>query len=135
MSRPDNFVFFVLLSMIISAACANFSGAEDPSDSDMPRAKSRQGRQVRKSISFLCALCVPFDMAQDMLCARYSESDRCAKRTLRNLVFSYLCAFASLREIIRFLHLRFLRPLRLIFRFRILFGCGRPAGDERHLSR
>src|SRR3989337_2988698 len=39
-------------------------------------APRRQGRQVRKSISFLCALCV--------LCGRYSETDRCAKRTLRN---------------------------------------------------
>ena len=55
----------VLLSMKVFPACANFLRAEDPSDSDMPRAKSRQGRQVRKSISFLCALCV--------LCARYSK--------------------------------------------------------------
>ena len=35
-----NFVPVVLLSMIIPAACANFWGAEDPSDSDMPRAKN-----------------------------------------------------------------------------------------------
>jgi len=32
---------------------------------------------------FLCDFCVPFDVAQDMLCARYSETHRCAKRTLR----------------------------------------------------
>ena len=25
----------------------------------------------------------PFDLAQDMLCGRYSETDRCTKRTLR----------------------------------------------------
>jgi hypothetical protein len=30
----------VLLSMTISAACANFPGTEDPSDSDVPRAKT-----------------------------------------------------------------------------------------------
>ena len=34
------FVYFALLSMIIPAACANFLGAEDLSDSDMPRAKN-----------------------------------------------------------------------------------------------
>jgi hypothetical protein len=26
----------------------------------------------------------PFDVAQDMLCVRYSETDRCAKRTYEN---------------------------------------------------
>ena len=36
--RP-NFVLFVLLSMIIAAACANLSGAEASSDSDMSRAR------------------------------------------------------------------------------------------------
>jgi hypothetical protein len=35
----ESFVSFVLLSMIISAAWANFSGAEASSDSDIPRAK------------------------------------------------------------------------------------------------
>jgi len=36
---------------------------------------SRKARQVRKFNFILCALCV--------FCARYSETDRCAKRTLR----------------------------------------------------
>ena len=26
----------------------------------------------------------PFDFAQDMFCGRYSETDRCAKRTYEN---------------------------------------------------
>ena len=38
------FVSFVLLSMRVFAACANFPGAEDPSDSDMPRAKTLSDR-------------------------------------------------------------------------------------------
>jgi hypothetical protein len=42
---------------------------------------------VVKNPFLLGALCVPFDKTQDMLCARYSQTDRCAKRTLRKLSF------------------------------------------------
>jgi hypothetical protein len=49
------FVSFVLLFMTIFAACANFSGAEDLSDSDIPLAKT-QRREVRKRGLFLNSL-------------------------------------------------------------------------------
>ena len=72
--RVLHYVTFVLRSMIISAACANVSGVEDPRIR-ICLAQRRQGRQVRKYIFF--------SLRPLRLCVRYSETDRCAKRTLR----------------------------------------------------